>query len=46
MWSAHNRRRINRRKGPPIDVVVGWTLGTIFSAMLIVSLLGMAGAFE
>lgn len=46
MWSAHDRRRINRRKAPPIDVVIYTVLGMFFICSLIVSLLGMAGAFE
>jgi hypothetical protein len=46
MWSAYNRRRRNRRKSPPLDVVIGWGLGGLFSLMLLVSLFGMAGAFE
>lgn len=46
MWSAYNRRRVNRRKSPPLDVIVGWSLGALFAAMLVVSLFGMAGAFE
>jgi hypothetical protein len=46
MWSAYDRRANNRRKAPPLDVVIYTVLGVIFTCALIVSLLGMAGAFD